>query len=127
MGGIILHPKERWQHRAVKETGGNTTLMGCFVLAILGFQHGRKPPRFGSHAAINEDGMVIAHAQNADGKMFKNENLGHVQNVIDSFRGLADRLKLADWERDEMFSELRKWFVHDARANESSNERGLLQ
>lgn len=125
MGGIVLPAKERWQHRAVKETGGNSTLMGCFVLAILGWQHGRKPPRFGSRAVINAEGMVFSNAQNADGKMFKNECLGRLQDLTDSFRGLADRLKLNDLEREEMFGELRKWFVHDARANQTNSERGL--
>ncbi len=125
MGSIFLPQTERWQYRAVKETGGNSTLMGMFVLAILGWQHGRKPPRFGSRAVINKDGIVIAHAQNAEGTKFRNQNLGHVQNVTDSFRGLADRLKLNDKERMEMFEELRKWFVHDERANENNNERGL--
>ncbi len=125
MGNIILPASERWQHRAVQETGGNTTIMGMFVLAVLGWQHGRKPPRFGSKAVINAEGIVIAHAQNKEGRMFRNENLGHIQDLVDSFRGLADRLKLDDVEREEMFAELRKWFVHDARANETREERGL--
>lgn len=125
MGNIVLPATERWQHRAVKETGGNSTLMGCFVLAILGWQHGRKPPRFGSRAVINAGGMVFSNAQNADGRMFKNECLGRLQDLTDSFRGLADRLKLNDLEREEMFEELRKWFAHDARANQTNSERGL--
>ena len=127
MSSLFLPSSERWQHRAVKATGGNTTLLGCFVLAVLGFQHGRKPPRFGSTARIDKDGMAIAHMQDKAGNIYKNHNLGHVREIGDSFRGLADHLKLNDDERREMFSELNKWFVHDARADQNAKERGLLQ
>lgn len=128
MSNLILpeHLAERWQHRAVRETGGNQTMLGCFVLAVLGWQHGRKPPRFGSTAVIDKDGMVFSNAQNAAGQMFKNECLGHVENIVDSFKGLADHLKLSDAERTEMFGELRKWFIHDARANQTNKERGII-
>lgn len=126
MASLIVPEKyEAWQHRAVKMTGGNTTNMGCFVLAILGWQHGRKPPRFGSKAAIDAEGMVFSNCQDKDGKMYKSECLGHLSHITDSFKGLADKLKLNDLERIEMFDELRKWFVHDERANESKKERGL--
>lgn len=127
MTGIIApYRRERWQHRAVQETGGNTTLMGCFVLAILGWQHGRHPPRFGSKAVIDAEGIVITHMQDKNGVKHHNHRLGHVKDIVDSFRGLADHLKLDDWEREEMFAELRKWFYHDARANAINNkERGL--
>lgn len=125
MTARAIHPSERWQHRAVRETGGNTTLMGCFVLAVLGWQHGRKPPRFGSKAVINAEGMVICHMQDKNSVKHLNHCLGSVQTITDNFRGLADHLKLMDWERKEMFGELRKWFAHDARANETKEQRGL--
>jgi hypothetical protein len=101
--------------------------MGCFVLAILGWQHGRKPPRFGKVAVINKDGMVITNMQDKHGGIHPKHSLGDVQAVIDSFRGLADHLKLNDDERKAMFAELNKWFVHDERANATKEERGLLQ
>ena len=116
-----------WKHRAVEATGGNATLMGCFVLAICGWQSGRKPPRFGRVAYINADGIIFTNMQNKDGEIFPNHCLGDVQVVVDNFRGLADHLKLNDKERREMFSELGKWFVHDARANASKEQRGLMQ
>lgn len=125
MGNIITPFSEHWKHRAVRETGGNSTMMGCFVLAILGWQHGRKPPRFGSRAVINKDGVVISNMQDKDGVKHLNHALGPVQDIIDSFRGLADHLKLDDAERVEMFSELKKWFAHDERANQSNEERGI--
>lgn len=108
--------ERRWQHRAVERTGGNQTLLGCFVLAILGFQHGRKPPRFGRIARIDKDGNVYSNLQTKDGIIIRNQTLGPVQNIVDSFRTLADELDLTDAERQEMFGELRKWFAIDERA-----------
>ena len=115
-----------WQHRAVEATGGNTTLLGCFVLAILGWQHGRKPPRFGKVARIDKDGIVHSNMQDSDWNIHTKHCLGPVQEIIDNFRGLADHLKLDDRERTEMFDELRKWFAFDERANKGIDERGLL-
>ena len=129
MGDKTIRPdslhRDSWRVRAVRETGGNKTLMGCFVLAILGLQHGIKPPRFGSRAAINAGGMAIANMQTADGVKHPAFCLGPVQTITDNFRGLADHLKLSDKDRVEMFAELKKWFVHDARANQTAEDRGL--
>ena len=122
---IVPEQYDRWQHRAIRETGGNQTQLGVYVLAILGLQHGRKPPRLGSTAKIDVNGMLISNMQNAEGKMFRDVTLDSVQEVVDNFRRFADHLKLADVEREEMFAELRKWIVHDARANATPEERGL--
>lgn len=113
---IVPAPKDSWQRRAVERTGGNQSLMGCFVLAILGWQHGRHPPRFGRVATITTEGLVKTNMQDKDGKIYLNHILGPVQTVIDNFRGLADDLKLTDNEREQMFNELRKWFFKDERA-----------
>lgn len=125
-GKLVLPDREHWQHRAVRETGGNTTLMGCFLLAILGWQHGRHPPRFGSKAVINKEGILFSNMQDKNGVMHRNHCLGPMQAVTDSFRGLADHLRFTDQERKEMFDELRKWIAHDERANQTIQERGLL-
>lgn len=125
---MIIRPDfQTWRSRAVLATDANKTLLGCFVLAILGWQHTFKPPRFGSRAVIDKDGIVISHMQNQYGEIHRNQRIGPVQDIIDNFRGLADHLKLSDVDRDEMFGELRKWFLHDARANSTNQERGLLQ
>lgn len=122
-----LADKQPWQYRAVESTGGNKTLMGCFILAILGWQHGRHPPRFGRVAVINKDGMLFSNMQDKNGRMYRNHCLGSVQTVTDNFRGLAEHLKLNDEETKQMFSEFRKWITHDERANQSNEERGLKQ
>lgn len=117
--GLILPASavlDRWQHRAVRETGGNTTLMGCYVLAVLGWQHGRKPPRFGKTARIDKDGVVWSNMQTKEHNIYPDHCLGPLRDIVDSFRGLADHLKLNDDERVAMFDELKKWFVKDERA-----------
>lgn len=120
MPRIIEAPADSWQRRAVVKTGGNQTLMGCFVLAILGWQHGRYPPRFGRVARINKDGYVFSNMQSKDGSVYHDYAFGPVQTVIDNFRGLADELKLNDDERKQMFGELRKWFFIDERAKSTN-------
>src|SRR5262249_778326 len=112
---LIPAPNDSWQRRAVEKTGGNQSLMGCFVLAILAWQHGRHPPRFGRVATITKDGLVKTNMQSKDGKVHLNHILGPVQTVVDNFRGLADELQLKDDERKQMFDELRKWFFKDER------------
>ena len=113
---IAAAPRNSWQARAVEATGGNTSRLGCLVLAILGWQHGRKPPRFGSTAVILKDGTVMSNFQNKAGNMFANQAICTVQEMVDSFRGLADHLKLNDIDRLAMFEELRKWIREDKRA-----------
>jgi hypothetical protein len=93
--------------------------MGCYVLAILGWQHGRKPPRFGKVAKIDADGIAWSNMQTKGGDIHPNHCLGPLQDIVDSFRGLADHLKLNDADRLEMFSELRKWFAIDQRARKT--------
>ena len=129
MSGQLLLPDhlDHWQHRAVRETGGNQTMLGCFVLAILGWQSGRKPPRFGKIARVDKDGQLWSNLQTADGQVLMNHHLGPVKQVIDEFRGLADHMKLADEERVQMFSELRKWIAIDERANDHNGERVPLK
>lgn len=116
MPRLQVAPESSWQRRAVVRTGGNTTLMGCFVLAILGWQSGRKPPRFGRVGRIDKQGMAFSNMQSSDGMIYPNFLLGPIKTIVDNFKGLAEDLKLNDDEVKEMFSELRKWFLVDERA-----------
>lgn len=109
-------PQGSWQYRAVKATEGNQSLLGCFVLAILGWQHGRKPPRFGSVAKIDKDGLILSNLQDKSGNMYRNHVLGPVSQLVGNLNGLADYLKLNDDERKQMFDEFRKWIYKDERA-----------
>ena len=135
MSDIILPTLggEHWKTRAVRACkpaggfrGGEDMLMVCFLLAVFGWQAGFKP-RFGRIARIDKEGMVFSDCVDGYGVKHKAECLGPVERIIDNFRGLADHLKLTDDERIELFSELKKWFAYDARADQNATERGLLQ
>jgi len=117
MGLFITAPQESWQYRAVEKTGGNQSELGCYILATLGWQHGRKPPRFGSTAWIDKDGIVHSHVQTKEGQVYLNQAMRSIQEITDNFRGLADELKLNDDDREAMFTELRKWIAKDERAH----------
>ena len=124
-GKLWMPNEERWQHRAVKETGGNQSQIGCIVLAILGWQSGRKPPRFGSIAIINHQGFVITNFQKRDGTILQAHAIGTVDDIVGGLRKLCDALKFNDLDREEVFAEFRKWIAHDYRADERPEERGL--
>jgi hypothetical protein len=117
--------KDRWQHRAVKETGGNQSMIGCVVLAILGWQYGRKPPRFGKIAIINREGFVITDFRQRDGTIHQAHAIGQVQEIVGGLRKLADAMNLCDLDREEMMVEFKKWIAHDYRADQTIEERGL--
>ncbi len=114
-----------WKTRCIKATDGNKTEIGCFVLAILGLQHGITPPRFGKNASVDKNGVLHTNVQDQNFKIYLNQPMRHIQEVIDNLRGLADHLKLSDEDRTALFGEFKKWILLDARANQTNEERGL--
>lgn len=107
-----------WKFRAVTATQANQTPLGCMVLRVTNHPVS-KPPRFSlrNHsAAILPNGQVVADFQDRDGLGFRATLIGHVHDIRDQFRFLADHLKLSDAERLEMFAELRKWLSRDLRS-----------
>ena len=126
MNGKLWVPnEERWQHRAVKETGGNQSALGCLILAILGWQHNRHPPRFGDIAIINYEGYVITNFQKRDGTILQAQAIEKVENLVHAMRDLCDRMNLNDIDRMEMFEEFKKWISRDYRADQTPEERGI--
>lgn len=113
---FIPAPANSWQYRAIKFTGGNQTIEGCIILAILGWQHGRHPPRFGRLARIDKNGILFSNMQTKAGAMIRDHKLGPIADIVESFKRLADDLKLMDGERKQMFDELKKWCWKDDRA-----------
>lgn len=103
-----------WYARAIRETKGNQTQLGCLVIA-LGVEEPKNPPRFSTRGAtILSNGQFIVTGQTRAGNTGL-ISLGPVENVVSSLRHLADRLKLTDVERIELFDELRKFASHDHR------------
>lgn len=104
-----------WYARAIRETKGNQTQLGCLVIA-LGVEEPKNPPRFSTRGAtILPSGQFIVTAQIPTGYMGLTRSLGPVEDVVTALRNLADRLKLTDADRIELFDELRKFVRHDFR------------
>lgn len=74
------------------------------------------PPFLCTAGKIAKTGHVVADAVMPDGTISKNIALyRNSRELRDAFRHLADKLKLDDEDRLEMFSALRRWIVCDFR------------
>lgn len=103
-----------WQYRAIAATKGNTSRLGCILLAVLG-RNAKHPPWFGANAVITSDGYVLSHFTGKDGVMHYGAFVGSVNDLVKNFRGLAEHLKLSDKEQAEMFVQLQQWIQRDYR------------
>lgn len=111
--------REGWRYRAIAHARGNQSRLGCIVLAMLN-KSPDNPPRISIlddvTPVIRADGMVLANMELRNGRGMRATPLGHISEVVDNMRWLADTLKLSDAERTEMFDVLRKWIKKDFRA-----------
>lgn len=109
--------REGWKYRAIEAARGNQSKLGCILIRICG-RMSRHPPRYdvNSEAYITEGGMVLADMQLNPRKPFLAMTVGHVREIVEAFRKHADKLKLTDAEREEMFGLLRQWIGKDARS-----------
>ena len=108
----IFDSGRSWQWRILRASFATTT--GCIVRAILG-----KEPKsgiaFGATCDITVDGYVESQIR-MDGFWRAPVRIGTVEDVRDNLRRLSDHCKLSDAERENLFSELRKWIRKDGRA-----------
>ncbi len=108
---------DTWQQRAIRKTGGNKSRLGLILLAVIGHVPQDRPMISTARGAvITPDGFVVADTMLRFQLQYYATTLGHISEIVDNFRGLADALKLSDAERLEMFDLLRKWAGHDMRA-----------
>lgn len=110
-----VQEQNSWPFKAVLATRGQQTLLGCIVLQLI-CKTPKNPPRVDSLASVDEAGLCWAAVVNRAG-IRRITCLGHITDIRDEFRRLADHLKLDDGERVEMFDELRKWVAVDMRAD----------
>lgn len=104
-----------WPFKAVLALRGNQTIAGCIFLSVIG-REPKNPPYIYTNATVDEDGNTwvgMAARSGARGLAC----IGHIQDIRDEFRRLADHLKLDDHERLELFDELKKWVAVDLRAH----------
>lgn len=129
--------RDLWQARALALATGKTAAVLLSVLAhnyddampvllrvvFPGFTS-ITAPFFCSAARIAKTGDIVADCVNRDGSITKQAVVYRSQaEMRDEFRRLADRLKLADAERTELFKCAQRWVVADTRLDPNFDPR----
>lgn len=122
--------RETWQARALAHT--QHSYFFCVVLSVLahnyddalpvllhtvfpGFRSIR-PPFLGSAGRVSKSGAVVADVVRDGGIIEKRAVIFRsLDRLKGAFRRLADKLKLSDAERIELFAAVRRWVVADER------------
>jgi hypothetical protein len=86
------------------------------ALVIPDFDGSLTPPYLTTAAKIDKSGAIVADVCDRDGTIHKDEVIfASEQQMQDQFRKLADRLKLNDSDRIELFKYAQRWVVADRR------------
>jgi len=110
-----------WQYRVIAETKGNSTMLGCLLLAVMG-RNAKSAPAMGENAIITTDGIIVTQFLTKHGRLHKAVPIGRVSEIVTELRQLSDKLKLPDDDRVAMFAEMRKWIARDYRATSDPEE-----
>lgn len=107
-----------WQYKAIAATNGNRTKLGMILLAVLGIAPSNAPRLVCPTAVIDANGWVWSWFQSPDDPPGVADQVPLVSttNLRDSLNKLADRIKMTDAQREELFSLVRKWIERDERA-----------
>jgi hypothetical protein len=119
---IAIGGKDSWQWRCLEATceiwSGRRSPRGMILRAA--FQNnGVGPhsfPRLAYSAEISKEGIVQVQCAKTEGSEVRKINLCTAQVLVDSFRRLADELKLNDQDRIALFTCIRQWIGKDHRA-----------
>lgn len=88
------------------------------------FDGSLKPPFLFSAAKVAKTGAVVADVVDRGGRIHKDQALFDSEiQMRDAFRRLADRLKLADDDRIELFKCVQRWVVADRRLDPTFDPR----
>lgn len=112
----MIAERDSWQYRAVAHTKGNSTALGCLLLAVIG-RNAKHPPWFGRSAEITAEGLVVTSFTHRSGRRYEPWVWGSVEELTAAFSRLADELKLNDADRIELFRQVRQWVARDNRAD----------
>ena len=121
--------RQSWQCRALLHAKGidfavvlsalahsyDDAMLRLLRVAFKGF-YSIRTPFLGSAGKIDKAGRVCADVVTEYGQVFKQQPLYADEIAFrDAMRRLADRLKLTDADRSEMFDLIRRWIVCDFR------------
>lgn len=126
-----------WQARVLAGSGGH---LGAVVLSVLAHNYDEAMPTllrlvfpgFTSIAApfyctagkVDKAGRVVADVVTRTGEIVKDaEVFASEEKLRDEFRRLADRLKLSDPDRIELFKCVQRWVVADRRLDPNFDPR----
>jgi hypothetical protein len=118
-----------WQARALAETGGHMAPCCCRCWRTISTMpcpsccaspipaSPRLPRRFiAPRASSPRSGQIVADVVTTDGQIVKDAKVFDSEiQMRDAFRRLADRMKLSDSDRVEMFKCVQRWVVADRR------------
>lgn len=123
-----------WQSRVLVGTTGPARMVVMSVLAhtydealftlcwavFPDFDGSLKPPFLTSAGKIDKTGAIVADMVDERGRIHKDMVLFPTEiGLRDAFRKLADRLKLNDQDRIELFKCAQRWVVADRRLDPS--------
>ena len=110
----VFDEARSWQYRVILASA--PTNLGVLVRAVLG-KNTRGGWAMGLTGWIDAQGIVYTRFRVPGGGEVPQEHaVGPIASVRDNFRLLADHCKLNDQDREELFTELRKWISRDMRA-----------
>lgn len=130
--------RQSWPGRALEFARGNlqlrTALMSLladnydealpFLLAAIFDEWTIKAPFYCSNPKINKAGCIIADLVMPDGLLYKDAIIFRSERQMEKiFRRLADKLKLSDTDRSDMFAAIRHWVKADQRLDPSMDRR----
>jgi hypothetical protein len=126
---IAFDLKDTWQAKVLTGAGGH---LGAVIMSVLAHNFDEAmpillevvfpgfrsitAPFYCSAAKIDKAGRVVADVIGLKGDLFRDSKIFDSEiQMRDTFRGLADRLKLSDTDRTELFKCVQKWVVADRR------------
>lgn len=126
-----------WQVRALRAANGNTAMALESILthtyehAFLIMLEAAFPWRFepglpciASNVKVDKTGAIVGDVIGKDHHVTKDEVIYRSEiSMQNDFRCLADRLKLSDTDRVEMFKCVQRWVVADRRLDPSFDPR----
>lgn len=127
LGTDIAAMRETWMGRSLAAAEGKTGAVLLSVLAhnyeerlmlicrAIGFSTYLPVPFLTSAATVEKNGAIVAKVMERDGVERKRALYRNEVEMRNEFRRLADRLKLSDADRTELFAAVKKWVVADRR------------